>query len=68
MALQGPYIPLNEREASILQAISEFASRSSFVKGKSNFPYSLLLGLAGDISFRYDLLDPATSAFPGYEL
>jgi len=36
--------------------------------GRSDYPYSLMLGLAGDICFEIDLLIPENSAFPGYEL
>ena len=37
--------------------------------GRQYFPYSLMEGIAGDISFLSDILKDETSArFPGYEI
>lgn len=37
------------------------------VKGISDFPYSLMLGTAGDLCFGVDLLQ-GQGAFPGYDI
>jgi len=38
------------------------------VKGESDNPYSLMLGMAGEIIAQIDFLKEENSAFPGYEV
>jgi len=38
------------------------------VKGVPDYPYSLQVGMAGDIFFYIDLFDPMKAYYPGYEI
>jgi lantibiotic modifying enzyme len=50
-----------------MDVIENFEFEDRYVVGQSDYPYSLMMGLAGDVCFEMDLLFPQTAAFPGYE-
>ena len=52
----------------MMKAISSYEFEDRYKVGISDYPYSLMSGLAGDICFMCDLLDPFNAKFPGYEI
>lgn len=50
-----------------MDIIESFDFENRYKIGISDYPYSLMLGLTGDICFMLDLFDPLNSYFPGYE-
>eukprot|EP01017_Pseudomicrothorax_dubius_P037935 TRINITY_DN561_c0_g2_i3.p1 TRINITY_DN561_c0_g2~~TRINITY_DN561_c0_g2_i3.p1 ORF type:complete len:480 (-),score=53.81 TRINITY_DN561_c0_g2_i3:660-2099(-) len=54
---------------SILQGIRNYDFEDRYAVGISDYPYSLMMGLAGDISYFVDLLVNIEDAkFPGYQV
>jgi hypothetical protein len=54
-----------------MHIISNYEHYDRFEKGLTDYPYSLMMGLAGDLHFEADLLDLKpnfNAAFPGYEI
>ena len=49
-------------------AFAEWIMQREDTAGNADSPFSLFEGLAGQIYFLADMLDPMKSAFPGYEL
>ena len=50
------------------RAFAEWVMEREDTAGTADSPFSLFEGLAGQIYFLADMLDPIKSAFPGYEL
>lgn len=50
-----------------MKEIREFAFKDRYTVGTSDEPYSLMLGVAGDICFTMDVLK-GTGYFPGYDV
>lgn len=59
---------LCKRNETVNRKIKEYGFEGRRVVGVSDYPFSLYLGLAGDICFLIDLLQPQKAAFPGYEV
>jgi len=57
-----------KQEKEYMEIIKEFDFQGRDVKGVSDFPFSLMMGLAGDICFEVDTLFPSIARFPGYEI
>jgi hypothetical protein len=56
-------------EPAVMDIISNYTLDDRYVKGLSDAPFSLMLGLVGDLAYGIDTLDYATAAgFPGYEI
>lgn len=51
----------------IRHAVNTFVDPQRFKVGESDYPYSLMEGLAGTICFFCDALHPNQAAFPGYD-
>lgn len=51
----------------VLEAIATTFDPQRQSRGVADFPYSLMEGFAGTISYHCDLLHPQTAAFPGYD-
>jgi len=51
-----------------MQVINSFAFPDRYRIGVSDYPFSLMEGLAGDIIFEIDCFSPEYSEFPGYEI
>lgn len=49
-----------------MNEIKEYHFSDRHIKGISDSPYSLMLGVAGDICFTTDLLE-GTARFPGFD-
>ena len=57
-----------QREKDLMKQIKTYTKVRRKVQGVPDFPFSLQLGLAGDIYFYADLFDPLNACYPGYEL
>jgi len=50
-----------------MKEISTYNFKDRMEVGKSDEPYSLMVGIAGDICFTMDVLE-GTGHFPGYDI
>ncbi|KAL4444850.1 hypothetical protein ABPG74_016058 [Tetrahymena malaccensis] len=57
-----------KKNKQIMNIINRFDLQDRFIVGVSDFPFSYMMGLAGDISLIIDCLQPETSFFLGFEL
>lgn len=58
-----------KHEKTVMDVINSYKMDDREVTGLSDAPFSLMLGLAGDVSYTIDVLDTGTaSGFPGYEI
>ncbi|KAL4493681.1 hypothetical protein ABPG72_004174 [Tetrahymena utriculariae] len=57
-----------QKNKQIMDIISKFDLPDRFIVGTSDYPFSYMIGLAGDISLFTDSLQPETSLFLGFEL
>jgi len=51
-----------------MDTIENYEFDDRYVIGKSDYPFSLMMGLAGDLGYECDLIFPAYAKFPGYEV
>lgn len=58
---------LLKRDPNFMKIISSYDLDCRFKTGVSDYPFSLMLGLAGDMSLEIDLLD-GKCTFPGYDV
>ena len=54
-------------EEGVMKEIRTFNFKDRFVVGRSDEPYSLMVGVAGDICFTMDVLN-GQGHFPGYDI
>jgi len=64
-ALKFALVKLDEESMSI---INTYKPIDRFVAGKTDYPFSLQCGIAGEICFLLDLFTPEGSYYPGYEI
>lgn len=60
-------LALLREEEGVMKEISLFNFEDRMVVGRSDEPYSLMVGIAGDICFTMDVME-GTGLFPGYDL
>jgi hypothetical protein len=63
---KASHLILLKSDEKIMQAIANYNFEDRFVVGMSDYPYSLMLGLTGDLCLELDLLD-GTCTYPGYD-
>jgi len=51
-----------------MSIINTYKPIDRFVAGKTDYPFSLQCGIAGEICFLLDLFTPEGSYYPGYEI
>ncbi len=51
-----------------MKTINSFHLDDRYKPGTSDYPYSLMLGLSGDIALACDTIHVEDSGFPGFEI
>jgi len=64
---KAQFFSLLHEEPDVLKAIQAYSFKDRMVIGQSDEPYSLMVGIAGDICFTMDVLK-GTGYFPGYDI
>lgn len=59
---------LLQLDDKIMNILDTYPFEDRFFEGISDYPYSLMLGRAGDLCFACDLLINEGGRFPGYDV
>lgn len=51
-----------------MKVIRSYDFEDRYVIGMSDYPYSLMQGLSGDLCLLFDIIEQEKSYFPGYTL
>lgn len=57
---------LVKNDKNIMKTISSYDPGNRLVKGTPDYPYSLMLGLAGDLCYYLDILDPESAKYANF--
>lgn len=64
---KAQFFALLHEEPDVMRAIRAYNFEDRMTVGKSDEPYSLMVGIAGDVCFTIDVLK-GSGYFPGYDL